>query len=631
MKTKPFIIQIKIVAAVRKIRLLFSLALVFISLLSCSGDKDEIKRNQAFYITMRDKVKIAVDLWLPQNMEDGDKIPCMMYSTRYWRADGIVDGDLTADSNYQLAERFNNAGYALVLVDARGSGASFGIRKYELLEDEVKDYGELADWIIEQPWSNGRVGAYGVSYAGNTAEMLAVNKRKSVRAIAPLFNDFDNFGHLVFPGGLLCKGFLKDWSDAVHNMDMNDICALEGVTGESCEALKTRVTGVKPVDEDHGQILLAAAVEEHKKNTVPYDAAIKAEFRDDPFGPYEEVNVGYRRSPCNYLKEIEESLTPMFIRVGWTDAGTVNGALGRYTTINNPQYVVIGPWDHGASNNTDPFMPADTPVESSREMQFSEMMEFFDSFLKESGTEDMTTGIRYYTYGAQKWNFTETWPPEGFSYQKWYFGENATLSEKLPLNQTGSDYYIINYEATTGRHNRWFTNGGAGDVIYPDRADEDKKLLIYTSQPFKKDTEITGHPIITLYVTSTESDGAFFVYFEDVSPDGRITYITEGQLRAIMRKISDEEPLYTKFGPFHSELRADAMPLNPGEIAELTFDLWPVSVLIKEGHSIRIAIAGADKDSFERYPREGGIPVITVSRNKNYPSHIILPIKHYSE
>ena len=89
-------------------------------------------------------------------------------------------------SNFAEAERFNGAGYALVLVDARGSGASFGMRRFELAEDEVRDYGEVVDWIIEQPWSNGRVGAYGVSYAGNTAEMLAVNMHPAVKAVARL-------------------------------------------------------------------------------------------------------------------------------------------------------------------------------------------------------------------------------------------------------------------------------------------------------------------------------------------------------------------------------------------------------------------------------------------------------------
>jgi len=60
----------------------------------------------------------------------------------------------------------NQQGYAELLVDARGSGASFGSRRIEWSPEEITDYGEIVDWMVEQPWSNGRVGAFGVSYDG---------------------------------------------------------------------------------------------------------------------------------------------------------------------------------------------------------------------------------------------------------------------------------------------------------------------------------------------------------------------------------------------------------------------------------------------------------------------------------
>jgi putative CocE/NonD family hydrolase len=249
----------------------------------------------------------------------------------------MVNGAPENDPNYREAERFNKKGYALVLVDARGSGASFGSRPYELAEDEVRDYGEIADWIVSQAWSNDRVGAYGVSYAGNTAEMLAVNGHPTVKAIAPLFNDFDNFGHLVFPGGLLCVGFLKDWGERVHDMDQNDICAIRNLEGAACDELRARIRGVKPVDSDRDGRMLAEAVREHGANTRVYEAALEYEFRDDPFGPAGVRDVGFKRSPAGHLREIGESGAAMLVRVGWQDAATVNGALGRFCTLRNPQ------------------------------------------------------------------------------------------------------------------------------------------------------------------------------------------------------------------------------------------------------------------------------------------------------
>ncbi|MCG8466863.1 MAG: CocE/NonD family hydrolase [Gemmatimonadetes bacterium] len=587
----------------------------------------DLTRNQAFHITMRDGVRIAVDLWLPETLEPGSRIPTVVRATRYWRAIGRPGGSLEGDPNFEEAERFNDAGYALLLVDARGSGASFGVRRFELAEDEVRDYGEIVDWIVEQPWSNGRVGAWGVSYTGNTAEMIAINRHPAVKAVAPLFNDFDNFGHLVFPGGVLTVGFLENWSRRVRMMDLNDICGLSDVEGEACDRLRERVTGVKPVDGDTDGTLLAEAAAEHDANTVPYQSALEYEYRDDPFGPFGETNVGHRRSPSGHLPQIDSSGVAMLVRVGWLDAATVNGALGRYNTISNPQRVSIGPWDHGAGNDADPFLPPETAVQPTEDEQWAEMLAFFDTHLTEDGSERTPSEIRYYTMGSGSWTTTETWPPSGLEDRVWYFGPDASLVESPPVASDGSDAYTVDFSATTGTANRWYTNGGAGDVIYLDRSSEDRKLLTYTSAPMPTDTEITGHPLVTLYVDSTEPDGAFIVYLEDVAPDGRVTYVTEGQLRGVMRAVSDEEPLYRKYGPHRSERRADAAPLVPGEIAELAFDLWATSVLIREGHRIRIAIAGADADTFLRYPRDGAVPDWTVHRSAEHASRIRLPVR----
>jgi hypothetical protein len=130
---------------------------------------------------------------------------------------------------------------------------------------------------------------------------------------------------------------------------------------------------------------------------------------------------------------------------------------------------------------------------------------------------------------------------------------------------------------------------------------------------------------VTLYVTSTATDGAFFVYLEDVKETGKVTYITEGQLRGIQRKVSTDPPPYRLLVPYHSFKRKDSMPLALGEVAELTFGLLPTSVLIRKGHRIRIAIAGHDKDTFACIPVEG-TPVITVARNKRYASFVDLPV-----
>jgi len=606
---------------------IFASILIFSLLVSCHKEKAPIEypRLQSLYITMRDGVRIAADVWLPPGFESKKKLPAIMRCTRYWRASDIVGASLEQDQNYRTAAMMNEAGYALVLVDARGTGASFGTRPYEMTVDEVKDYGEIADWIVAQPWSNGKVGAYGVSYPGNTAEMLMVNRHPAVKVVAPLYNDFNYYDFLIEPGGVLLDFFLESWGRMTHAMDKNDICAVQGVSGEECEALLKRVRGVKPVDEDADRCLLKEAVRQHQSNIKLHESM--TEFRDDPFGPDNMITLHTIANPSGYIEEIEASGTAVYVRVGWLDAATVDGALSRYLTADNLQKVIIGPWNHGGSHNADPFMPPDTPVIPLLEQQWKDMLDFFDLYLKDQEPPPMESSVTYYTLGAGSWNESYTWPPEGFSRTSWYFGPQGTLQRSKPSGATESDSYTVDYEATTGKSNRWYTQMGGCDVVYPDRAEEDKKLLTYTSNALNTAVEITGHPLVHLYIKSTAEDGAVFVYLEDVDKTGRVTYITEGHLRAKCRMISGDTPPFRYFGPYRTYRREDSAPLIPGQVADLTFNLIGTSVLIKKGHSLRVAVAGADKHSFDRYPRDGSTPTIQIERNAHYPSRITLPVK----
>jgi len=227
--------------------------------------------------------------------------------------------------------------------------------------------------------------------------------------------------------------------------------------------------------------------------------------------------------------------------------------------------------------------------------------------------------------GADTWTRTEKWPPSGVREVTLYMTVGSALSPK-PSDKVGvADEYGVDFEAGTGRSNRWATSMGGVPVIYEDRAEADKRLLVFTGEPLAKPMTITGHPQVTLHVASTHEDGAFLVYLEAVAPDGRVVYLTEGVLRAIHRRVSDDAPPYEMFGPYRTFLRKDAWPLTPGERAELTFNLLPTSVRIEAGWRLRVALAGHDKDTFLRVP-ETGRPVVRVFLGADAPSCIRLPV-----
>ncbi|MGH6630410.1 MAG: CocE/NonD family hydrolase, partial [Burkholderiales bacterium] len=209
------------------------------------------------YITLKDGVRLALDIYLPPGLEAGTRLPAILEQTRYNRSyEFQPEAREKADRPSQKITEFVTRGYAYVIVDVRGSGASFGSRRAELGPREVRDGSEVVDWIIGQPWSDGKVGATGVSYVGTTAELLLVNRHPAVKAVAPQFSLFDSYPDIAFPGGIHHTWFLTLWGKVVSDMDRNVIS----------ELMPKGIVGVRPVDEDAGRSLLARAFSEHTTN-----------------------------------------------------------------------------------------------------------------------------------------------------------------------------------------------------------------------------------------------------------------------------------------------------------------------------------------------------------------------------
>jgi putative CocE/NonD family hydrolase len=518
----------------------------------------------------------------------------------------------------EFANFFTSHGYAVIYMDARGSGASFGTRPHPWSPDEIMDGSDMVDWIIEQPWSNGNVGTIGISYAGTAAEFFAVPNHPAVKAVIPRFADHDVYVDIAFPGGIPFEWFLKKWAYFNRQLDNNIVPREAGLMG------RLAVRGVKPVDNDRGRRLLKEAVRQHAGNGSVDKLAAATIYRDDPGNEAgDRVDVF---SPHSYKDDIEKLGVAVYSWGSWFDASQGEAVIRRFLNYSNPQRAVIGPWCHGAVEHASPYLSPETPTDPSIEAQWLDCLRFYDCFLKgvDNGVVSENVLI-YYTVGEEKWKSTTVWPPAGNTTRRWYMSEHNSLSTEPPKTGSGSDEYTIDFEATTGKTNRWHTQMGRSDIIYDDRVMQDARLLTYTSAPLTEDLEITGSAVVSLRVISTHEDGAFFVYLEDVDENGVVRYLAEGELRAIHRKISDDKPPYKMLFPYHSFKRKDGAPLVPGEVAELTFGLHPISALIKKGRSIRVTIAGADKDSFARIPAEG-TPTITLGRNSANASYIDLPV-----
>lgn len=577
--------------------------------------------TQSRYIPMRDGVNIAIDICLPKDLPPETKLPAILIMARYWRSFATRTPDQPGKApmgpREPIADFLVRHGYAVVQVDVRGTGASFGTWEYVTSLTEMADMGEVAAWTAEQPWCNGSVGAVGISYEGSTAEILMASGEKSVRAIIPQETEFDLYTDIVFPGGIANEWFIKTWNRTNQQLDHNKVPKEWGWSA------RLFVTGVRPVDDDTNKQQLRAALADHKGNPDVFAAVQGITFRDDLFG---ETGVTLDdMSFFNHQVAAEESSVPIFSWGSWLDGNTANAVLHRFINLSNPQVAVIGAWSHNMKTHASPFNEPKAKPAPTQDGQWREVLSFFDHYLLDQVDERFNEkALYYYTLGAEKWQKTNVWPPKGTGAQRWYLGENGLLTPNAPTSETGMDSYKVDFEATTGTHNRWHTPDGVTPVIYKDRARADRHLLTYTSEPLVADMEITGHPVVTLYLTSTATDGAFFVYLEQVDERGKVTYLTEGALRGIHRKVSTTL-LYRIFGPYHSFKKEDAQPLIPGEVFELTFALIPTSVVIQKGQRLRVAIAGHDKDTFARIPKTE-VPTINVQRNSRYASYIDLPI-----
>ena len=559
------------------------------------------------YITTRDGTRLAVDVFLPGGRTSDAWLPALLELTRYWRASEDPVTGVRRNSLRRLDRFFLQHGYAVLKVDARGSGASFGTRSAEYSPQEVRDGWDVVDWVTKQPWSSGSVGAYGTSYSGTTAELLAAVEHPAVKAVIPGWSDWDAYTSPVRPYGLV-TAFVEEWGRLVGAMDRNDRAIMGGL--------------VRRVDADSSGVLRDAAVREHASNADVGAWVRASEFRDDRYqgGPsYAELG------PVFWYKAIQRSRVPMLVLVSWLDAGTAEGALERFRTFPNPQKLVVMASSHGGTALASPFRVDTTPVPNDpTEDEMARLrLDFFDRYLKGVRNDvDRWPSVRYYTLGAERYAAAPRWPLAGTRVRRFYLDSGGVLAGRAPT-RSGSDAYTVDVGVTTGPDNRWATQMGRPVLGLSDRGAMDARMLTYTTPPLEADLHIAGSPVIDLIVGSTHADGAVLVYLEDVDEAGRSRYLTEGGLRLIHRKLARDSVLGVE--PYHSFARRDATPMPKGRAERVSIRILPTSALVKAGHRLRLAIAGADSAVFARVSTEG-TPTLTVHRGARDASVLSLPV-----
>ena len=553
---------------------------------------DRSRRLQSLYLPMRDGVRIAADVWLPEAARGG-AVPTAFRATRYHRAEQTDSDDPADNSNSDEAAFWGDRGYGFIVVDARGSGASFGSREVDLSADEIADYDEILTWIAAQPWSNGRIGAYGVSYDGDVAELLASTANRHLAAIAPQFSDFDPYRQLVYPGGVYLETPFSEWlafNDVLDGVD-GALERLAESIGVSPEALIGVVGTVAPVDGPDGPDLVAAAQREHQDN-VRLEELLPAVDTVD-VANWQHVLIS------NHREQVEASGVPILVQAGWYDAGVAAGAFQRFDSFSNPQQVWLGPWSHGGEEVLVPGANEEVPTFDNLSLsdQFARLGEFFDLYVRDGEPPGREKVLRFTTVGQPGWTETDRWPLPNSVDRTWYLDMRG-LSDQPP--SVDGALALPTTPHTSGEASRWRMNI-VGDVVdYANWADGASNRTSFTGQTLDNDLWICGFPVVAADVVIDRGDGVLHAYLEHIDPEGGVHYLAEGLLRLSQRGSAQPDkqtalPLPRTFAG--SDMAAVGIEVP----TRVTFELFPLSALIPGGHRLQISFASTDTDNFASY------------------------------
>src|SRR6185503_3746431 len=139
-------------------------------------------------VPMRDGIVLRADVLRPSS--EG-RFPTLVYRTPYGRKDALAE--------YTTFTRAIERGYAVVVQDVRGRYGSGGdFRPYE---NEGRDGYDTIEWAARQPWSNGRVGTFGLSYPGAVQWLAAVENPPHLEAMVPAMT-FSTPQNFFYSGGI---------------------------------------------------------------------------------------------------------------------------------------------------------------------------------------------------------------------------------------------------------------------------------------------------------------------------------------------------------------------------------------------------------------------------------------------
>ena len=543
-------------------------------------------------VPMRDGVQLAADIYLP---DGAGPFPVLLSRTPYNKIRGA-----------SRAAKFNQYGYAVVLVDSRGIHASQG--NWQPYVTEAIDGYDTQEWIAKQPWCDGNIGMFGTSYPGFTQLLPAPYRSNSVKAIVPVAAQSDNYGSIWYTDGLYHLALALRWG-------ANQASLASGGNPPSINWMQ--VMRYLPVKSALGAFGLESPFVSQTIKHSTYDDFWKSMSVRDV---YSEMDV------------------PAFHVTGWYD-DLVHETIVNFLSMQSHsrskharrwQKLLIGPWGHGLPReavygdvNFGPNMLIDSDKLH---------LNWYDYHLKgiDNGLNEEAP-IRIFVMGANVWRDEYEWPLERVERSRFYLnssgGANSRFGDgSLDLELSSkSDADTYRYDP----RNPVPTYGGSGCCgggLTPhgpldQRVNQQRQdVLVYTTDILEKDIEVTGAIELQLFFRTDVPDTDFFATVSDVYPNGKAILVAEAMQRMRYRK-SIEAPNW----------------LNLNQVYEVKMQFWETSNVFKAGHRIRLHLTSSNFPRFDRNLNaavpigeglDADIVVAThvIYHNQELPSSLYLPV-----
>lgn len=566
-------------------------------------------------VPMRDGVRLSTDVLLPKDAKP--PYPTVLVRTPYPKG-----GTFARGSDLRLLQELIDGGYAVVVQNERGAFPSQG--DYHFLSNARLDGYDTVEWVVKQPWSNGRVATYGCSSPAENQMALSAANPPGLVATTP---KAAGAGIGQFPGtwnqGLFYDGGIPEFEFIPWYHSWAWIHRLQPPKNLS-DAERSRLM----------QFYLQTWQNPPDIPLLPLAWHLPVKDILQSIGtPDSDWDTFIQRTPGDPAWQHEEALTmhdhprePALLVSSWHDIGTwpeIKEFEYEQSRVPN-QFLIMGPTAHCLmGTETAHTMVGEEDVGDARFDYNAVYMQWFDHWLKGEHNGALSRPkVEYYLINASKWLTAASWPPPAVAHRLYLdssrgansvFGDGM-LEASLP-KRDGSDSYRYDPADPVQTSNWDFQpNVIADQQLVAERHD----VLVYTSAPLPSNLDVVGDVTAKLYVSNSVRDTDLMLRLVDVFPDGRAYNVRDEVLRLRYRD-----------GFRSPEL------MIPGKVYPVDLQGIVTATRFGRGHRIRIQITSSNFPLLERNLNTGGdneagvkfdVANVSIYHGGNHASYVTLPV-----